>query len=228
MNTVPSVIVFDVNETLSDMSPMAGRFKEIGAPVHLAKLWFANLLRDGFALTAAGDNVPFAKIGTEALYGLLHDVPLNRDVDEAVEHVMEGMAALDVHPDVPGGARTLKAAGYRLVTLTNGGTQVAEKLFTAARIREEFELLLSVEDAPVWKPNRSSYDYAAHACDVRPEQMLLVAVHPWDIHGASSAGLSTAWINRTGGPYPDYFRAPDLTVSSLEELTDNLATGTSG
>jgi 2-haloacid dehalogenase len=36
----PSVIVFDVNETLSDMSPMAQRFADIGAPEHLAKLWF--------------------------------------------------------------------------------------------------------------------------------------------------------------------------------------------
>jgi len=31
------------------------------------------------------------------------------------------------------------------------------------------------------------------------EQMLLVTVHPWDIHGAARAGLSTAWINRAGG-----------------------------
>jgi len=45
----PEVVVFDVNETLSDMSPIAERFTDIGAPAHLAKLWFATLLRDGFA-----------------------------------------------------------------------------------------------------------------------------------------------------------------------------------
>jgi len=50
----PSVLLFDVNEMLSDMSPMAGRFEEVGAPGHLAKTWFAGLLRDGFALTVAG------------------------------------------------------------------------------------------------------------------------------------------------------------------------------
>jgi len=32
MSPSASVIVFDVNETLSDMSPMAGRFADIGAP----------------------------------------------------------------------------------------------------------------------------------------------------------------------------------------------------
>jgi 2-haloacid dehalogenase len=55
--------------------------------------------------------------------------------------------------------------------------------------------------------------------------MLLVAVHPWDIHGAARAGLSTAWINRRGGPYPDYFLAPDHTVSALDELAAALEEG---
>lgn len=48
----PTLLVFDVNETLSDMSPMGQRFEDVGAPAHLAKTWFAVLLRDGFALTA--------------------------------------------------------------------------------------------------------------------------------------------------------------------------------
>lgn len=32
------------------------------------------------------------------------------------------------------------------------------------------------------------------------------------------AGLGTAWINRTGGGYPAYFTAPDLSVASLLDL----------
>jgi 2-haloacid dehalogenase len=46
------VLIFDVNETLSDMAPMAARFEDVGAPACLAKTWFAGLLRDGFALAA--------------------------------------------------------------------------------------------------------------------------------------------------------------------------------
>jgi 2-haloacid dehalogenase len=48
--------------------------------------------------------------------------------------------------------------------------------------------------------------------------MLLVAVHPWDIHGAARAGLRTAWLNRTGAAYPAYFEAPEITVTALTEL----------
>ena len=47
MTTANPVIVFDVNETLSDMSAMGDRFSEVGAPAALAKFWFASLLRDG-------------------------------------------------------------------------------------------------------------------------------------------------------------------------------------
>ena len=222
MPTQPSVVVFDVNETLSDMSPMADRFAEAGAPASLAKLWFATLLRDGFALTAAGDNSAFAEIGAEALRGLLAGQDLTMETDAAVDHIMQGLAGLEVHADVPEGVSALKAAGYRLATLTNGSTDVAETLFAAAGIRDSFDRLLSVDDAPAWKPARGAYDYAAAACGSDPEHMLLVAVHPWDIHGAARAGLNTAWINRSGTPYPAYFTEPDYTVASLRDLAGAL------
>jgi len=60
-------LIFDVNETLSDLSPLAGRFKDVGAPGHLAKTWFAGLLRAGFALTAVEVSASFAGIAAEAL-----------------------------------------------------------------------------------------------------------------------------------------------------------------
>jgi 2-haloacid dehalogenase len=219
----PAVIVFDVNETLSDMAPLGQRFVEVGAPAHLAKLWFATLLRDGFALTAAGDTGTFAGIGAEVLRNLLSGMELNQEADAAVQHVMAGLAGLGLHPDVAAGVKALHGAGHRLATLTNGSTQLAEKLFTDAGIREAFDQLLTVEDAPVWKPGKASYEYAAVACGTSPDQMLLVAVHPWDIHGASRAGLSTAWVNRAQGPYPSYFQGPDITVAALPDLVPALA-----
>jgi 2-haloacid dehalogenase len=223
MTDAMPTIVFDVNETLSDMSPMGERFSEIGAPAELAKLWFATLLRDGFALTASGEKGSFAAIGAEALRGVLTEVRLNRPLEAAVEHVMGGMTALSVHQDVPDGIRALAAAGFRLITLSNGSAQIAGKLLTDAGIRDEFQSLLSVEDAAAWKPARASYDYAAVTCEADPADMVLVAVHPWDIHGAARAGLRTAWLNRDGGRYPSYFQAPEFTVTALTDLPEALA-----
>ncbi len=218
----PRLLIFDVNETLSDMSPMATRFEDVGAPAHLATSWFAGLLRDGFALTAVGASDSFARIAAESLGICLHGIDLDRSTSEAVSHIMDGFAGLPVHADVPDGIRALGGLGIRLVTLSNGSAAVAEALFDRAGVREPFERLLTVEDAGRWKPAPEAYAYALQQCEVDPEEAMLVAVHPWDIDGASRAGLATAWLNRTGGPYPEYFRAPDLRAASLAELAEQL------
>src|SRR3954470_23808423 len=106
-SSAPSVIVFDVNETLSDMSPLGARFVEVGASASMAPLWFASVLRDGFALTAAGENPLFADIARELLRSLLAESQLNRGLDDAADHVMEGFARLQVHPDVVNGVHRL-------------------------------------------------------------------------------------------------------------------------
>ncbi len=216
------VLIFDVNETLSDMSLMIRRFEDVGAPGHLATTWFAGLLRDGFALTAAGASEPFARIAAEALRISLRDLSLDRAPGDAVQHIMDGFAGLSVHGDVPEGISALRAMGVRLVTLSNGSTSVAEALFDRAGIRRHFEALLSVENAGAWKPAPVAYDYALKQCGVQPRDAMLVAVHPWDIDGAARAGLATAWINRSGGPYPAYFTAPDVSPRSLVDLADLL------
>jgi 2-haloacid dehalogenase len=212
----PSVVVFDVNETLSDLSPLGGRFEELGAPVSLGPLWFASVLREGFALTSAGDFKRFAEIGREVLLDLLpDDVP---DRQAAAAHVLDGFMSLDVHPDVVPGVRALRGAGIRLVTMSNGAAAVAAALLGRAGVADEFEALLSVEDAGVWKPAADAYRFVASRCGVPVEDMLMVAVHPWDLHGAARAGLQTAWVNRDGSRYPGYATPPTHTVTSLEEL----------
>lgn len=220
--TRPRLVIFDVNETLSDMSPMAQRFEDIGAPAHLAKTWFAELLRDGFALTAAESTDSFTHLATGALKVSLHGSSLGRGTEEAISYIMDGFLSLSVHADVPDGIRALSGLGIRLVTLSNGSTAVAEALLDRANIGHYFERLLTVENAGRWKPSPRSYAYALDQCHVDPMDAMLVAVHPWDIDGAARAGLATAWLDRGEGPYPDYFRAPDLRPVSLADLVNRL------
>ena len=205
------------------MAPMARRFADVGADGHVAKLWFATLLRDGFALTAAGATERFSTLADGALRVLLDETSLERGLDDAIAHIMDGFMGLRVHPDVPDGVRDLTTAGFRLVTLSNGSAEVAERLLGSAGIRGHFERCLSVDDAGVWKPAAAAYAYAAEVCGVRAPEMVLVAVHPWDTDGAARAGLSTAWINRGGGVYPGHFLAPDRTTAGVGELAAALA-----
>ena len=214
----PSVAVFDVNGTLSNMTALGRRFADIGLLESTANLWFTSVLRDGFALTAAGTTARFMTLADEALRTVLCGQKLTRGLDHAIDHIIDGFGDLRVHPDVPVGVRGLKSAGLRLVTLTNVSADVADRLLRTAGLRADFEQLLSLDGAGTWKPARTAYAYAAAKCGVGIEDMLLIAAHPWDIDGAARAGMKTAWINRDNRPYPRSFTTPDRTVTSLSHF----------
>ena len=57
---------------------------------------------------------------------------------------------------------------------------------------------------------------------------MLVAVHPWDIHGAHQVKMATAWVNRSDGDYPAYFEQPDFRATSLTDLASQLSPLTPG
>lgn len=220
MNTV----VFDVNGTLSDLRPLAGRFEDLGAPAALMPAWFAATLRDGIALAAAGDRAPFADVAREALRTVWHQqVPgLKWDLAEAAGYVLAGFEDLGPHADVAPGARALATAGHRLVTLTNGSPGLTEGLLQRAGVRDLFWKLLGADESGHWKPRPEPYHYAARECGCPPADLTLVAVHPWDLHGAARAGLRTAYLNRDGTAYPSTFARPDHEITTIEQLADVL------
>ncbi|MFG3658695.1 haloacid dehalogenase type II [Streptomyces sp. NPDC047706] len=215
----PSLLIFDVNETLSDLTPLRGRFQGIGAPEDLMPLWFAGILRDGFALAAADAYADFAGLARDSLRALLAGTAHEpTDLEAAVHHVVSGFAELEVHPDVAAGVRALRAAGYRLVTMTNGSSALTEGLLDRAGVRDCFEALWDVTGPRRWKPHPRAYRYAVDQAGVRPAQAMLVAVHPWDVDGAQRAGLVGAWLRRGRTAYPRSLTEPALAAEDLAEL----------
>lgn len=224
MHPRPRVIVFDVNETLSDMAPLGRCFAELGLPDQLASVWFASVLRDGFALATTGGTAEFRRIAEITLRSVLATAMPDAALAQGAARVMTAFTSLDVHPDVAAGVRALRQEGLRLVTMSNGSADVADELLGRAGIRDEFDRLLSVDDAGIWKPAAAAYTYAARACDVPIDELMLVAVHPWDIHGARQAGMRTGWLSRRPGPYPAYFTPPDIRAPDLVDLARQVST----
>ena len=210
-----TTVVLDVNETLTDMSPLQQRFVEVGAAPELARTWFATVLKDAFALTSTGGSAPFARFARAALLTLELD-------DRAADHVLDGMKNLPLHPDVPDGLRALHARGLQLVTLTNGAAAQTQALLERNGLRDLVTHVLSVDDAGAWKPAPSAYRYAAGLTGARPKETVMVAVHPWDTHGAQQVGWQGAWVDRDGSPWPDPFDQPNHRVADLRELADLL------
>jgi 2-haloacid dehalogenase len=223
---MPQVLAFDVNETLSDMSSLGRRLEEVGAPHHLLATWFAGVLRDGVALAAAGGYASFTDVAAGTLRALLATVDtLAVAAEDAVGHVLAGLDELPVHGDVAPALERLHAVGLRLVTLSNGSASYAERLLRRGGAAQYVEQFLSVDDVRRWKPAPEAYRHAADRCGVRPQDLMLVGVHPWDTDGAMRAGLAAAWIDRHGGgegPFPDFFRRPDAVSASLTRLAERI------
>ncbi|MBG6190896.1 2-haloacid dehalogenase [Arthrobacter sp. CAN_A212] len=224
MSTNPSALIFDVNETLSDLAPLQSTFIDAGLASDLPRPWFAELLRDGFALTASGSNPLFADLASDSFHRLLMQNLGPADYREHIDHLLTAFRNLPLHADVAPGVEALSAI-TQLVTLSNGAAAVAESLLTRGGIRDRFSRLLSVQDAQLWKPARPAYEYAAQETGHAPEDLMLVAVHPWDIHGANAAGVQTAWINRSAAAYPSYFSPPDVVARDLVDLAKILQEG---
>ncbi len=215
MPTDLELVVLDVNETLSDMAPLGALFAQLGSAPETAALWFTTVLANGFAATMAGTPRTFAEIATATLPALLGR-------GHAGSAVLDAFGALELHPDVPAGLRAMHASGLRLVTFTNGAAAHTRALLERGGVLDVVEATLSVEDAGAWKPDPRSYAYAVRECGVAPERALMVAVHPWDLHGAHQIGMRTAWLNRSGAAYPSFAADPDHTAASMKELALHL------
>jgi 2-haloacid dehalogenase len=225
----PAVAILDVNETLSDLSPLGERFADVGAPPHLLPTWFAATLRDGISLAAAGAYADFRDVARGALRSHLSAVgELHRPLEEAAEHVLDGIANLSPHSDVAPGLRRLREHRIRIATLTNGSPGTADGLLERAGLAGLVDSNLSVIEVGRWKPAPEAYRHACASLGVAEHEAVLIAVHPWDVDGAQRAGLLGAWLNRDGRPWPEVFMAPAFTGPSLAELADALAGDRSG
>ncbi len=77
MNALP-LIVFDVNETLLDLTTLEPTFERIFGDKGAIRLWFANLIMYSAALTVAGCYVPFTDIGSGRATTSWESVPSRR------------------------------------------------------------------------------------------------------------------------------------------------------
>lgn len=194
-------VILDVNETLLDLTPLGDRFVAAGAPAHLVPLWFSNVLRDGFALTLAGEFIPFRQLAIRHLAAMLagHGVD---DSDDAAGGVVDAIARLPLHPDVPAGLRALRGAGATIATMTNGSAEVTEAVLNREGVLDLVDLRLDIQGPQRWKLAPEAYRYAVERCGASAAESMLVATHPWDVRGASRAGLTGGWLNRDGGAWP--------------------------
>jgi 2-haloacid dehalogenase len=188
-------IVFDVNETLLDMSALDPLFADAFGDKGTRRVWFSQTLQLAFAMTINHEYAPFGDLAKAALDMTARKRGVGLD-DERAKRIMRGFAALPAHGDAREGLARLRSAGYRLAVLAQAGTYLLEEQLERAKLREYFAYVFSADEVRRFKP--ASEPYAMVYDRLGGDTPLMVTAQDWDVAGARHAGWETAFVGRHG------------------------------
>jgi len=215
------LIVFDVNETLLDLTTMEPTFERIFGEKSAMRLWFANLIMYSAALTVAGCYVPFTDIGA-AVMKMLADTRGIKIDDKDKKELTEKFSTMPPYPEVPPALRKLRNAGFRLYTLTDNLLEVQTRQLEHGGIVDLFERRFSADGVKHHKPSREAYAHVEKELGAEPSQFCLIACHTWDTLGAVAAGWEAALIRRVGNDVLGAGPQPQIVGDSLNDVADQL------
>jgi 2-haloacid dehalogenase len=218
------IYVFDVNETLLDLSPLDPLFAETFGDAAMRREWFSQMLQLAFVSTITDEYRDFSTLGTAALDMLAarRGISLKR---ERRTTLLGGLRQLPPHPEVPSSLKRLRDAGLRLVSLTNSTLTVSQTQLAHAGLDSYFEQQFSAHTVRRLKPAPEPYQMVAQELGTPLADLCLVAAHTWDIAGALKAGCSAAFIARPGMVLDPSATHPDMVGADLSEIADRLLAG---
>ena len=91
-----------------------------------------------------------------------------------------------------------------------------------AGLTECFDDLVSVEETGSFKPDPRVYAFVARRVNRPIEELRLVATHDWDTHGAMSAGMHAAYIDRSGAPYHPLYKRADVYATNMHDVVEQI------
>jgi len=144
------------------------------------------------------------------------DAGLTTDQKEALMAEYRGLPAFD---DVKESLVGLKAYGYSLHAFSNGTADAVETLLAAAGILDLFDGVVSTDDRQTFKPNPDVYEHLLKTTTASAGDVWLISSNPFDVIGAVSYGLRSAWVQRSKNSIFDPWGIePTHTITSLHEL----------
>jgi 2-haloacid dehalogenase len=216
-----TVIAFDVNETLLDLSALDEPFRQAFGDPALRPQWFGQMLQLSFVGGLTGQYVDFTSAQHAALRMIAERTGTTLTEAQATA-IVDRMRTLPPHPEVPAALHRLRATDLRLVALTNSTQQVAEAQLTHAGLIGFFETVISADSVRRLKPAPEPYLAVATRFGVAISDVRLVAAHAWDVSGALAAGCRAALVRRPGVVPSPLGEQPDITGATLTEVVDQI------
>jgi 2-haloacid dehalogenase len=210
------VVAFDALGTVFQLEGLRPRLEQLGlSSADGVKLWMSRILRDAAMLDLAGSFEPFRNLAVASLAAMIAERG-GDPVARRAEQVVDGFSELEAHPSARPALEQLKAARYEIAVLTNGGAALTEQLLKRNGLDRLVTRVVSAEQVRHYKPHRELYLHTARAAKVEPDELWLVSAHSWDVHGASSAGLKTAWSEHVETQHHWLMKPPDVKGAELK------------
>ncbi|MRT92645.1 haloacid dehalogenase type II [Ancylomarina sp. 16SWW S1-10-2] len=126
-------------------------------------------------------------------------------------------------PDVKGGLQGLKKSGHKLYAFSNGSSDAITNLLINADLYELFDGIVSVEDIQVFKPSPLVYKHFNKETNSTKTDSWLISSNPFDVIGAVSYGMRSAWVQRSEDSIFDPWGIePTTIIKGLDELSSEL------
>jgi 2-haloacid dehalogenase len=217
----PKVLVFDVNQTMLDLNALRPHFARVFGDGKTMDEWFSLLLHYSLVVSVADAYTDFGSVGRAVLEMLASTKGVKLSTEDATR-ILQGLLSLPPHADVPDSLKRLRAAGFRMVTLTNSSSSALKAQLQNAGLTQYFDEAISVESVRRFKPDLEVYRSAAAHLGAQPGELLLIAAHPWDVFGAMKAGWQGAFVARNGiTPFP-LGPKPTIIGADLKAVADTL------
>lgn len=211
---------FDVYGTLIDTHGVVEALKPFaGNQAHaFSTVWREKQLEYAFRRGLMKHYVPFSTCTAHAL-----DYTANRFEIDLTEknraELLDVYKRLPAFPDARPALETLKAQGHRLFAFSNGSEAAVDRLLESAGLRALFEGIVSVEAIRSFKPDPGVYAHFMRCAEAKASEAWLISSNPFDVIGAISAGMRSAWVKRSENALFDPWGiSPTRTVSRLTEL----------
>ena len=215
---MPAALTFDMYGTLVDPLGIARALEpHVADPDTVARRWRETQLRYAALLAAMEHYHDFAWVTERALEHAL--ATSGEDVDpDTRRELLAGYDALEAFGDTRPGLERLRAEGHTLAVFSNGTRAMIERVVGAAGITDCFDDLISVDEVGTFKPSPRVYRHAAARVGQQVADTWLISANPFDVVGAATVGLRTAWVDRGTAAFDPLGPEPDIIVPDLGGL----------
>ncbi|MGO4906285.1 haloacid dehalogenase type II [Flavobacterium sp. W20_MBD1_R3] len=211
------VLLFDVNETLLDMTPLKDAINTLLDEPMAFKIWFGMVLHHSLVDNCTNQYHDFSTIAVAMLK--MTATSLNKTItDDETKKTLSVIRNLKAYPDVLKGLQLLKENGFRLATLTNSPENALKEQLINSNLTDIFELALSIDTLKKYKPDPQTYKWAATQLDQETQNIIMIAAHGWDLAGAMNAGLKTGFIAREGQSLYSLSDNPNYVAKDIYEM----------